>query len=199
MSVKNLDKISEMLETGVILHMQNGIEQCDTHEVGEIIDMIKDLAEAKYKCTVTKAMEEYDADDMDDEDAEPKKWYRRMRDSKGRYMSRHYTEPEYHMTPEMYHAHTAEEYRDMDRQKGLMHYTEPNMMNGGTNSRYDSAKKNYTESKMANPNDSQGNLKAIETLSNIIKDDVKELLPMMNATEKTMLKQKMTNVINEIV
>ena len=33
------------------------IEKVDTQELGEAIDMIKDLEEALYYCTVTKAME----------------------------------------------------------------------------------------------------------------------------------------------
>ena len=34
------------------------LECVDTHELGEAIDMIKDLAESKYYCSVVKAMEE---------------------------------------------------------------------------------------------------------------------------------------------
>lgn len=34
------------------------LETVDAEELGEVIDMIKDLEEAMYYCTVTKAMEE---------------------------------------------------------------------------------------------------------------------------------------------
>ena len=34
------------------------ISRVDTHELGEAIDMIKDLEEALYYCTITKSMEE---------------------------------------------------------------------------------------------------------------------------------------------
>lgn len=34
------------------------LEDVDAQEMGEVIDMIKDLEEAKYYCAVTKAMEE---------------------------------------------------------------------------------------------------------------------------------------------
>jgi len=34
------------------------LHQVDTHELGEVIDMIKDLEEALYYCSITKAMEE---------------------------------------------------------------------------------------------------------------------------------------------
>lgn len=34
------------------------LKMVDTHEMGEVIDMIKDLSEAIYYCTTAKAMEE---------------------------------------------------------------------------------------------------------------------------------------------
>ena len=40
------------------------ITNADTHELGEAIDMIKDLEEAIYYCTITKAMQEKDENEM---------------------------------------------------------------------------------------------------------------------------------------
>lgn len=37
----------------------NHLEEVDAEELGEVIDMIKDLVEAEYYCSVVKAMEEY--------------------------------------------------------------------------------------------------------------------------------------------
>jgi signal transduction histidine kinase len=37
--------------------INENLECVDTKELGEVIDMIKDLAEAIYYCTVTEAME----------------------------------------------------------------------------------------------------------------------------------------------
>jgi hypothetical protein len=34
------------------------LDTVDTKELGEAIDMVKDLSEAIYYCTITKAMEE---------------------------------------------------------------------------------------------------------------------------------------------
>jgi hypothetical protein len=42
------------------------LDEVDTKELGEAIDMIKDLEEAIYYCTVTKAMKEYDDDDEEE-------------------------------------------------------------------------------------------------------------------------------------
>ena len=64
---------------------------------------------------------------------------------KGSYMPRRgYDEPPYyHMNPDMYREHDSEYWRDMDRKDGKMYYTEPIT----TESRYDKAKRMYTETK----------------------------------------------------
>ena len=36
----------------------NHLDSVDAEELGEVIDMIKDLEEAEYYCTITKAMKE---------------------------------------------------------------------------------------------------------------------------------------------
>ena len=51
------------------------LEQVDTKELGEVIDMIKDLSEAIYYCTITEAMEE--------KDKEKEVYYYPMDSSKG--------------------------------------------------------------------------------------------------------------------
>ena len=47
-------------------HVDKGLEEVDTHELGEVVDMIKDLAEAEEKCwkacyykSIVEAMHEY--------------------------------------------------------------------------------------------------------------------------------------------
>ena len=43
--------------TSLVQSQLGNLDQVDTHELGEAIDMIKDLAEAIYYCTITEAME----------------------------------------------------------------------------------------------------------------------------------------------
>jgi hypothetical protein len=57
--MKDLHKMKEMLMAQVQAQMGH-LEQVDTKELGEVIDMIKDLSEAIYYCTITEAMEEKD-------------------------------------------------------------------------------------------------------------------------------------------
>lgn len=48
--------------TSIVQSQMGNLAQVDTKELGEAIDMIKDLAEAIYYCTVTEAMEKSSED-----------------------------------------------------------------------------------------------------------------------------------------
>ena len=54
--MKQLEQMKEIL-VGAVQGQMTHLENVDTKELGEAIDMIKDLAEAIYYCTVTEAME----------------------------------------------------------------------------------------------------------------------------------------------
>lgn len=51
-----LERMKDSLVSMIELEMHN-LGEADTKELGEAIDMVKDLSEAIYYCTVTKAME----------------------------------------------------------------------------------------------------------------------------------------------
>lgn len=143
---KPIKKMCEKLMDAVNHELDKGIENIDTKELGEAIDMIKDLYEAKEKLvkscyykSVIEAMEEHDFEDEEEIMDEGRRDYRgQPRDSRGRYMSRRggrrgYEEPMYYqMTPEMYHMYPAEYYRDMDRESGKMYYSGGSSNSGGS-------------------------------------------------------------------
>jgi hypothetical protein len=59
MSTENLKMMKEQLMSCVQGQLGD-ISKVDTHELGEAIDMIKDLAETIYYCTITDSMEKSD-------------------------------------------------------------------------------------------------------------------------------------------
>ena len=63
-------KLLDMLEDG----SAKGLEAVNAEEMGEVVDMVKDLAEAKYYCSVVHAMQETDP-----------MGYNRNRDQHGRF------------------------------------------------------------------------------------------------------------------
>lgn len=57
MHIEKLNLIKETLACAAESQMQN-LEGVDAKELGEVIDIIKDIEETIYYCTITKAMEE---------------------------------------------------------------------------------------------------------------------------------------------
>ena len=56
MGAENLKMMKEQI-VNCVQGQLGDISKVDTHELGQAIDMIKDLAEAIYYCTVTESME----------------------------------------------------------------------------------------------------------------------------------------------
>ena len=97
--MEQLKSMKEMLTAQVHSQLAN-IEKADYHELGAAIDMIKDMAETEYYCSVVKAMEE----------AEEEKQEQRGVDKY--YYTEKYMPIPYQRVYE----------RDMDRDYGKMYY-----------------------------------------------------------------------------
>ena len=134
-----IKKMCEPLEEAVKHELSKGIENVDAKELGEVVDMIKDLYEAKEKLVkacyykqIMEAMEEHDFEDEEEIMDEGRRGYRgQSRDSMGRFTSRGNRggqsrsrgrrgyEPVM-MMPEEYGY--EEMNRDMDMDMGRMYY-----------------------------------------------------------------------------
>lgn len=129
MELEPIKDMCKKLEEAVKHELSKGIENVDAKELGEVVDMIKDLYEAKEKIVkacyykgVLEAMEEHDFEDEDEIEEEGRRGYRgQRRDSRGRYMSRRGYESR--MMPDMDYDE-MERMRDMDRMSyGRMGYS----------------------------------------------------------------------------
>ena len=175
MDIKMMHNMIEKLTKCAEMELEKGVENVDTKEMGDVVDIIKDLAEAMYYRTLVVAMEENEyGEDYDEygpmEDS--RRGYRGQARSKtsGRYMSRGdgrrsnrgrrgYEEMgDYEMTPEMYRMYSPEYYRDMDRMDGKMYYSggssssgnmssQGGSMGGQQTSRTENARRGYVEAK----------------------------------------------------
>lgn len=91
---EKVNKICEMKEKLVSCmadQLNMGVQNVNTNEAGQVIDMIKDLAEAEEKCwkacyykSIVKAMEEYD-EGREHMDPEDRRGYDHWRYSSGRF------------------------------------------------------------------------------------------------------------------
>lgn len=125
---------------------------------------------------------------------------------KGRGTRRGYEEPPYyHMYPE------AEHMRDMDRDdRGKMYYSEPasnvsgsnNMSRNYSESNYDRAKRNYTETKELHKGNTQEDkehkMKSLDGYMKELSTDITHLLGDMTAEEKNLLRTKLSTLVSKI-
>ena len=213
MDIKRMHCMIEKLAECAEKQFDNGIESVDTAEMGQVTDMLKDLAKAMYYRTLTKAMDDSDPEEIMEMFERygdgGRRYYDHYRYADGRFAPkgrgtyrRGYDEPPYyHMTPEMYRS--MENYRDMDRRDGRMYYSEPSMNSGvHTESRYDMAKRNYTESKELHrgntPEDKEQKMKELEKYLREIGSDIAELISDASTEEKNLLKNRMQVIMQKI-
>ena len=221
MHVKRIHEMMEKLTKCAEMELEKGVENVDTKEMGDVVDIIKDLAEAEYYAKISKAMDESeygeDYDYMGSYDEHERKGYRgQPRDSRGRYMSRRgrrmgYEEPYYHMTPEMYKDHDAEYWRDMDKMYGKMYYTDGGMTSGmsdhssrnmtggrdGREGRSGQSRRGYMEAKEMGKEKGE-KMKELEKYMKELSEDVTEMIGDASPEEKSMLKQKMQVLMQKI-
>ena len=216
MHVKRIHEMIEKLTKCAEMEFEKGVENINAEEMGEVTDMIKDLAEAEYYAKISKAMDESeygeDYDYIGAYDEHSRKGYRgQPRDSRGRYMSRRGYESR--MMPEM-DWDDIEYQRDMDRNShNRMYYTDgmngnssSGMSNGSSRgyseSRYDRARRGYEEAKSTHkdnsPESKQQKMKYLEDYMKSLAEDVTEMVNDMSQEEKSLMKQKMQVLMQKI-
>lgn len=192
MSTEALKTMKEQLVSCVQGQMGD-ISKVDAHELGEAVDMIKDLAEAIYYCTISESMEKVD---------EQKKWGE---------------------TNINYYTTRYPDYRDMERTGGYMYYPVGNggtSMGTSGNGGSRGSVMNYTEMPMdmrrdvregRSPmrrrmymegkemhNDPNSQIKELEAYLQELSTDITEMIKDASPEEKAMLRQKMTTLADKI-
>ena len=110
--MEQLKTMLNQLKACVGAQMGN-LAEADTHELGEAVDMIKDLEEAMYYCSIVKAMEKREKEEEEGE-----------KESRKRESHHHYYTEKYIPYRDPYMMDN--EYRDMDREMGRMYYPHRN-------------------------------------------------------------------------
>ena len=172
------------------------ISSADAKEMSEVVDMIKDIEEAIYYCTITKAMEEkYPEQSM---------YYGGRGGGMRRYIP--------------YMDYRPEIYRDMDYDR--MYYTESGMAqtpsgrySGSVSQRtkmeapvriYDSregrsgmARRNYMEGKEMHHNQ-DAQMQELKKYMQELSEDITEMIQDASPDEKLLLKQKLTSLTQKL-
>lgn len=221
-----IKELCDKIEEAIKHEFDKGIQNVDTKEMGEVVDIYKDLIgakkdyyEAEYYKQIVEAMEEYSEDDEED----GKMYYggrgrrRASRDSRGRYTSRRGYD-------EMFPAYDDHSWtRDMDRDHGKMYYSGQGSQGGSMGgsqggsqggrmnyggesggqsnsqktSRSEDARRGYMESKSMNKPESETK-KELEDYMRELGGDMAELISKATPTEKATAKAKMQEIINKM-
>lgn len=201
-----MHRLKAMKETLVTIAegaLANADQVC-TEELGEVVDMIKDLEEAMYHCLKNKKLE-YELCELEK--------YKEMQ--------------HYHFIP--YPVYETRE-RDMDREEGRMYYTEPyrdrrgrfvdrsererdydpyrkeheedynkesHPVRDSREGRSPMTRRNYMESKELHK-DKEHKIKELEKYMQELSQDIVEMIEDASPEEKQMLEKKMTNLASKV-
>jgi hypothetical protein len=194
MAIETLKMMKEQI-TSCVQGQLGDISKADAHELGEAVDMIKDLSEAIYYCTITESMEKSSED-------------------KGE------TNINYYTTPMTYNRMMyTDPYRDMERDGGYMYYTTGGRgqsssggNRGGMNyytempgdmwrdpreGRSPMRRRMYMEGKEMH-NDPNSQLRELEAYLQELSTDITEMIKDASPEERATLHQKMTTLASKI-
>ncbi len=187
---KKLEKISEMKDNLISCMdsvMSRGISEVDTKEAGEVIDMIKDLAEAEKACmeakyykSVIEAMDEYEPDNE-------RMGYNNRRYSNGRYA------PSGMGSVMGYHNMNAPYYIDKYMDDNRMGYTRTYE---GSYKNYQDARKHYTTSKSSTDKEEMD--KNAELTIKDIEHTLKDIWGSADISLKRRMKDDISNLLLEM-
>ena len=215
--MERLKAIKEQLINCVESQLGKNLAEVDAEELGEVVDMIKDMDEAMYYCSVVKAMEE-------------SKEEKKIMDKIKEYMPQN--QPQRYFGGDKYpYYHMEPDYRDMDRDYGRMYYSDggrgnsgnmggnrgsgsgSNSSSGGSRNYSDynypmeirdiregrspMSRKNYMESKELHKGTPE-QMKELETYMQELTNDIVEMIEGASPEEKTMLHQKLTTLASKV-
>lgn len=178
-------EIIECVKTKVNAKGLDNLNSEEVEELGHWTEVAKNIAEYDYYFKIVEAMEKPENEYGVNYD-ENGKFYTPPRNSMGQFRRRGYMyEPD------------LEHYRDMDESRGRMYYTDSNHMGNYSESRYERARRGYEESKQLNPN--KDNMKSMEQMFDAFEEEMMELQPKMTPNEKSIARNKLSNMSNMLM
>lgn len=217
----HIKKIHEMLEclTEVSKNqLDKGASSVNTDEMGKVVDMIKDLSEAEYYSRIAKSMEEYEEDEKEAEkfrlhlfeekygESDGRRFYDHYRYANGRFAPKGSGTYRRNYSPYLNSGYMPEwddmeQMRDIDRHNGRMYYTD-SFAHERNESRYDKARRMYTESKEVHKantqTDKEQKMKDLENYFKEISEDLTDVISDATSEEKAMLRTKLTGLAGRI-
>lgn len=198
--VTHLKSIKDCLVSQVQTQMTN-LKEVDTNELGEAIDMIKDMAEAIYYCTITEAMEKSDQNSYSDTVTA---YYRDMDRHGGRmyYSSGEDNIHQQHGAGMNYYGGHSGNFSSgtSGGQHSSTSYYSPNYHETRDirEGRSPMSRKNYMESKEMGI-DKAMQVKELEKYISELTSDITEMIEGASQEEKQLLQRKISTLATKIV
>ena len=165
------------------------LDQVDTQELGAVVDMIKDLEEAIYYCTITKAMNEPQQKGM-------------MQQQQHMQQGHYQEEPKYNST--MYMNDNGRMYRAYYGDNPMHTNGSPasymdgqGMMNNDAGGRSPKYRTMYMNGKASHHNHEQS-MKELEEYVHELTEDIMEMIEEASPEEKQLLRQKINILSTKI-
>lgn len=185
--MKRLEQMKESLIACVQNQIAGHLDQVDTKELGEAIDMIKDLEEAIYYCTITKAMHE-----REDEPRQQRVEHYPTHYAEGGHNQPHSQSTMYYDGDVTIHRSDRSHMREDSHMPMDMRYMKD--AREGTSPMY---RKMYMESKELN-HDNAKTMQELEKYIHELSNDVMEMISSATPEEKQVLRQKITTLATKI-
>lgn len=168
-----LKHMKENLFNRIDAEIARGLENIDTKELGEAIDMVKDLSEAMYYCSIVEAMEE--------------------REEESKIMEKHYSQ-----TMGKYPPYQMSKGYNNGENNSSRRYTYPPMeMRDYREGKSPITRRNYMESKELKY-DKAKQMQELDKYVQELTEDILEMIHDATPEEKLSLSQKMTALANKI-
>lgn len=198
--MEELKTMKECLTSQVQAQMSH-LDTVDAHELGEAVDMIKDLAEAIYYCTVTEAMEK-SSEDKEKMNTNNNTYY---------YSTTHYDRPMEYSNGKMYYGEGNSSSSGMgpgnnsgnssnSSSNGTSYYHEeywPQEFRDYREGRSPMQRKMYMESKDLHKG-SEIEMKELESYLQDLSADITEMVRKASPEEKQILQKKISGIAAKI-
>ena len=165
-----LEQIKETLLNTIQSHMNQGLSNINTKELGEAIDMLKDMEQAMYYCSIVKAMKENKEEEK----------YSHMRPS--------------YLDGKMYYDGNRP-HMDWGRSDG--YYPYPTEIRDYREGKSPVTRRMYMESKELH-HDKSKQMQELDKYMKELTDDILEMINDATPEEKQMLSQKLSTLANKV-
>lgn len=195
--MKQLEHMKEQL-VSLVSNQLSHADTANTKELGEAVDMIKDLAETIYYCTITEAMEKSEKEGNSKHEEVHHRYYDYvpMRDMDRRYGRMYYDPATNYNTPMYYDESVTNPVHYAAYSDGRYNATAE--MRDSREGRSPASRRTYMESKeLHQPKEKK--MKDLENYMRELSQDITEMIRDASPEEKQLLQTKISTLANKIV